>query len=53
MKRNLALEFARVTEAAALASYKWIGRGNKEAADQAAVDAMREMLNRIDIQRNR
>lgn len=50
MKRNLALEFARVTEAAALASYKWIGRGDKEAADQAAVDAMREMLNRIDIQ---
>ena len=36
MKRELALEFARVTEAAALAAYKWVGRGNKEAADQAA-----------------
>ncbi|BDU50475.1 class II fructose-bisphosphatase [Haliovirga abyssi] len=49
MKRNLALEFARVTEAAALASSKWIGRGDKESADQAAVDAMRYMLNEIDI----
>ena len=49
MKRELALEFARVTEAAALAAYKWVGRGNKEAADQAAVDAMRTMLNRIAI----
>lgn len=50
MKRELALEFARVTEAAALAAYKWVGRGNKEAADQAAVDAMRTMLNGIKIQ---
>ncbi|MDU7497284.1 class II fructose-bisphosphatase [Sneathia sanguinegens] len=49
MKRELALEFARVTEAAALAAYKWIGRGNKEAADQAGVDAMRTILNRIKI----
>ncbi len=49
MKRELALEFARVTEAAALAAYKWVGRGNKESADQAAVDAMRTMLNRVDI----
>ncbi|MGL4307556.1 class II fructose-bisphosphatase [Cetobacterium sp. SF1] len=47
MKRELALEFARVTEAAALAAHKWVGRGNKEAADQAAVDAMRTMLNGI------
>ena len=47
MKRNLALEFARVTEAAALASFKWIGRGDKEAADQAAVGAMRETSTRI------
>ncbi|MBC2851438.1 class II fructose-bisphosphatase [Cetobacterium sp. 8H] len=50
MKRELALEFARVTEAAALAAHKWVGRGNKEAADQAAVDAMRTMLNGIKIQ---
>ncbi len=49
MNRNLALEFARVTETAALASEKWIGRGDKEAADQAAVDAMRAMLNEVDI----
>ena len=49
MKRELAHEFARVTEAAALAAYKWVGRGNKEAADQAAVDAMRTMLNRVAI----
>lgn len=50
MKRELALEFARVTEVAALAAYKWVGKGNKEAADQAAVDAMRIMLNGLKIQ---
>src|ERR671924_395172 len=44
--RNLALELVRVTEAAALASARWVGRGNGEAADQAAVDAMRLMLHR-------
>ncbi len=49
MKRELALEFARVTEAAALAAYNWVGRGDKELADQAAVDAMRNMLNSIEI----
>lgn len=49
MKRELALEFARVTEAAALAAHKWVGRGDKEGADQAAVDAMRTMLNGIHI----
>ncbi|MGL4688313.1 MAG: class II fructose-bisphosphatase [Fusobacteriaceae bacterium] len=49
MKRELALEFARVTEAAALAAYKWVGRGDKDSADQAAVDAMRKMLNEINI----
>lgn len=49
MKRELALEFARVTEAAALAAHYWVGRGDKEAADQAAVDAMRTMLNEINI----
>ena len=49
MKRELALEFARVTEAAALGAHKWVGRGDKEAADQAAVDAMRTILNQIEI----
>jgi len=41
MTRTLSLELARVTEAAALSSARWMGRGDKEAADQAAVDAMR------------
>jgi fructose-1,6-bisphosphatase II len=45
--RNLALELVRVTEAAALASARWVGRGEKEAADQAAVDAMRLMLHTV------
>ncbi|HEY7875793.1 MAG TPA: fructose-bisphosphatase class II family protein, partial [Actinomycetota bacterium] len=45
--RNLALELARVTEAAAMAAARWIGRGDKEAADQAAVDAMRFMMNTV------
>ncbi len=45
--RNLALELARVTEAAALAAGRWMGRGDKEAADQAAVDAMRIVLNTV------
>lgn len=49
MKRELALEFARVTEAAALAAHKWVGRGDKEGADQAAVDAMRTMFNDLSI----
>ena len=47
--RNLALELVRVTEAAALASARLVGRGDKIAADQAAVDAMRFMLNTIDM----
>ena len=42
--RNLALELVRVTEAGALASARLVGRGDKEAADQAAVDAMRAVL---------
>jgi fructose-1,6-bisphosphatase II len=42
--RNIALELARVTEAAAMAAGRWIGRGDKISADQAAVDAMRIML---------
>jgi fructose-1,6-bisphosphatase II len=45
--RNLALEIVRVTEAAALAAGRWVGRGEKEAADQAAVDAMRLMLDTV------
>ena len=48
LTRNLALEFVRVTEAAAIAASEWIGRGDKIAADQAAVDAMRSRLNQID-----
>ncbi|MGL5297197.1 MAG: class II fructose-bisphosphatase, partial [Plesiomonas sp.] len=49
MKRELAIEFSRVTEAAALAGYKWLGRGDKNTADDAAVRAMRIMLNQVDI----
>jgi len=45
--RNLALELVRVTEAAALAAARWVGRGEKESADQAAVDAMRLMLDTV------
>src|SRR6266508_275527 len=45
--RNLALELVRVTEAAALAAGRWVGRGDKEAADQAAVDAMRLMIDTV------
>ncbi|HHF4799738.1 TPA: class II fructose-bisphosphatase [Haemophilus influenzae] len=47
MNRALAIEFSRVTEAAALAAYTWLGRGDKNAADDAAVKAMRYMLNLI------
>lgn len=47
--RNFALDLARVTEAAALRSARWMGRGEKESADQAAVDAMRYVLGRIDM----
>jgi fructose-1,6-bisphosphatase II len=43
------MELARVTEAAAMAAGRWMGRGNKEAADQAAVDAMRLVLNSVDM----
>ena len=45
--RNLAMELARVTEAAALAAGRWMGRGDKNAADGAAVDAMRLVLNSV------
>mgnify|MGYP001605374271 FL=1 len=47
MDRNYALEFVRVTEMAALAASRYMGRGDEKAADQAAVDAMRRMLNSI------
>lgn len=47
MDRNLALEFVRVTEAAAIAAAEWIGRGDKKAADGAAVDEMRARFNQI------
>ena len=45
--RNLAMELVRVTEAAALAAGRWVGRGDKIAADQAAVDAMRFMIDSV------
>jgi fructose-1,6-bisphosphatase II len=45
--RNLALELVRVTEAAALAAARFVGRGDKEGADQAAVDAMRHVLDSV------
>ncbi len=47
--RNLALELVRVTEAAAIAAGRFMGRGDKIAADQAAVDAMRMVLNTIEM----
>ncbi len=50
MDRNLALEAVRVTEAAALAASRTVGRGDEKAADAAAVDAMREALNSLSIQ---
>ena len=45
--RNLALELVRVTEAAALGAARWVGRGDKNAADQAAVDGMRAILDTV------
>jgi fructose-1,6-bisphosphatase II len=45
--RNIAMELVRVTEAGAMASARWIGRGKKEAADQAAVDAIRYVLDSV------
>jgi len=47
MNRSLAIEFSRVTEVAALAGFAWLGRGDKNSADDAAVKAMRYMLNLI------
>src|ERR687898_820541 len=45
--RNLAMELVRVTEAAALAASRWMGRGDKNGADGAAVDAMRIVLDSV------
>lgn len=45
--RNLAMELVRVTESAALAAARWVGRGDKKAADGAAVDAMRNVLDTV------
>ena len=47
--RNLALELIRVTETAALAAAPWVGRGQKDLADKAAVEAMRAMINTVDM----
>jgi fructose-1,6-bisphosphatase II / sedoheptulose-1,7-bisphosphatase len=49
LDRNLALDAARVAEAAAIASWKFVGLGDEKAADQAAVDAMRTALNQLEI----
>lgn len=49
MERNLALEFVRVTEEAAIAAARWVGKGDKNAADQAAVNLMRKRFDSIDI----
>jgi len=49
MDRNYAMEFVRATEAAALSSARWMGRGDEKGADQAAVDSMRNALNSIHV----
>jgi fructose-1,6-bisphosphatase II len=49
IERNLGLDLVRVTETAAMAAARWLGRGDKEAVDQAAVDGMRLHLSTIDI----
>ncbi|MFW6235806.1 MAG: fructose-bisphosphatase class II, partial [Desulfovibrionales bacterium] len=48
-QRNLALDLVRITEAAALASARWLGKGAKNEGDEAAVDAMRLSFNALDI----
>ncbi len=48
-ERNLGMELVRVTEAAALSAGRWMGKGNKEMVDQAAVDAMRHALDGVDM----
>jgi|TARA_Y100000310_G_C20670159_1_gene809808 fructose-1,6-bisphosphatase II len=49
MDRNLALEFVRVTEAAAISASRWVGKGDKKAADQAATSSMRKNFSSLDI----
>ena len=49
MRETLALEAVRVTEAAALSASMWIGMGDEKAADEAAVKAMRNSLNQLDM----
>jgi len=48
--RNLAMELVRVTEAAAMAASRWVGRGDKNGADAAAVNAMRQLINTVSMQ---
>ena len=48
-EKNLALDIVRITEAAALSSARWLGRGNKEAGDGAAVDAMRNSFSTLHV----
>jgi fructose-1,6-bisphosphatase II len=50
ISRNISMELARVTEAAALTAGRWMGRDQKESADKAAVDSMRDVLNTIDME---
>jgi fructose-1,6-bisphosphatase II len=52
MDRNLALELVRVTEAAALACGRWVGKGDKTAADRAATEAMRRSLESIEVRKS-
>ena len=49
MDQNLALDIVRITESAAMASARWMGRGDKKAADKAATEMMRKNLNKLDI----
>ena len=49
MDRHVGLDLVRITEAAALACSRWMGRGDKNAADQAAVTAMRKSFDNVDI----
>ena len=48
-ERNMALELVRATEAAAMAAGRWMGRGDRNASDNAAVNGMRYMLNTIEM----
>jgi fructose-1,6-bisphosphatase II len=47
--RNLAMELVRATEAAAMAAARWMGKGDRNACDNAAVDAMRLLLSTVDM----